>query len=90
MASLTQDVRNFIEETFFVMELQQGNDPDFGNDDMFLANGIIDSNGVLEVVSWMEEKFDIKIHDEELNPGCLGSINNMVATIERKQKEGAQ
>lgn len=85
--STKQDVRNFIEETFFITELQFDQDVEFADSDMFLDNGIIDSTGVLEVIAWMEETYDIKILDEELTPTHLGSVDNMVVTIERKLAE---
>ena len=46
--------------------------------------GIIDSTGVLELVDFLEEKFEIKIEDEELVPDNLDSINKISKFIQRK------
>ena len=40
--------------------------------------GVIDSTGVLELVGFLEEHFDIRIADEELVPENLDSIDNIV------------
>ena len=55
-----------------------------GDDDSFLEKGIIDSTGVLELVSFLEETFNIKIEDEELVPDNLDSINKITTFIQKK------
>jgi len=47
-------------------------------------NGIVDSTGVLEIVDFLEEKFGIKIEDDELVPDNLDSINKMSKFVQRK------
>jgi acyl carrier protein len=47
-------------------------------------NGIVDSTGVLEVVDFLEEKFGIKIEDDELVPDNLDSIKKMSKFVQRK------
>ena len=46
--------------------------------------GIVDSTGVLEIVDFLEEKFGIKIEDDELVPDNLDSINKMSKFVQRK------
>ena len=57
---------------------------DFGDDDSFLENGIIDSTGVLELVMFLEETFNIKVDDEEIVPDNLDSINNIKRYLQKK------
>jgi len=57
------------------------------DDRSFLDEGIIDSTGILELVSYLEEEFGIRIEDEELVPENLDSINNVVAYLERKMEQ---
>jgi len=45
---------------------------------------IVDSTGVLEIVDFLEEKFGIKIEDEELVPDNLDSILKMSEFVKRK------
>ncbi|WP_233490222.1 acyl carrier protein [Thiocapsa marina] len=55
------------------------------NDDSFLDKGIIDSTGILELVTFLEQEFGIQIADEELLPENLDSIDRLVNFIHRKQ-----
>lgn len=50
-----------------------------------LENGIIDSLGVLDLVSFVEEAFTITVSDEELIPGNFQTIERLTAFIERKR-----
>lgn len=45
---------------------------------------IVDSTGVLEIVDFLEEKFEIKINDDELVPDNLDSIKKMSDFVKRK------
>lgn len=72
-------IRTFIVENFLF-----GNADGLEDDTSFLEEGIIDSTGVLELVTFLEEAFNIKVDDEELTPENLDSIDNVTAFIERK------
>lgn len=54
------------------------------DDDSFLEKGIIDSTGVLELVSFIEETFNFRVEDEELIPDNLDSLNRVTAYITKK------
>ncbi len=55
------------------------------NDDSFLAEGILDSTGIMEVVSFLEETFDIKVEDEEMVPDNMDSIDSLNQYINKKK-----
>jgi len=55
------------------------------DDDSFLDKGIIDSTGVLELVSFIEETFNLRVEDEELIPNNLDSLNKLASYITRKK-----
>ena len=74
-------MRDFIVENF----LFGNKDATLGDEDSFLQKGLIDSTGILEVVSFIEEKFGIKVEDEELLPENLDSIRRLADFIGRKQ-----
>jgi acyl carrier protein len=74
-------IRNFIIETFLFGSSESA----LGDDDSFLESGIIDSTGVLELVSYVEEEFEIEVKDEELVPENFDSLNKLVGYIERKK-----
>ena len=79
MSDIRKKVRAFIVENFLF-----GDENGVKDDTSFLDEGIIDSTGILEMVSFLEEEFGITVGDEELVPENLGSINNVVAYLERK------
>jgi acyl carrier protein len=80
MVSIEHEIRRFIVDNFLFGE----EDFKLCNDDSFLQRGIIDSTGVLELVAFLEEKYRIKIEDEELVPANLDCVNDLVRFIDRK------
>lgn len=79
----TQQIRSFIQETFLF-----GNTPSLGDGDSFLDGGILDSTGVLQLVSFLEETFHIKVEDDEMIPDNLDSITSVASFLFRKQNIG--
>ncbi len=73
-------LREFIKNNFLL-----GKDNGLKDEDSFMGKGIVDSTGILEVVSFVEETFALKIPDEDLLPDNLDSINNLVVYITKKQ-----
>lgn len=64
-------------KTFIVDNFLFGNFEGLNDDTSFLDEGIIDSTGVLELVTFLEEAFSIIIADEDLIPENLDSVNNI-------------
>ena len=80
MSDIVQKIRQFIFDNF----LFDAGEEDLGNDDSFLEQGVIDSTGVLELVEWLEETFEITVEDEELVPENLDSVNLLARFITGK------
>ncbi len=76
---MKEKIKAFIIENFLF-----GDDSELTDEISFLEEGIIDSTGILELVNFLEEEFEITVDDEELVPENLDSINNVVAYLERK------
>lgn len=72
-------IKAFIVENFLF-----GADNGLRDQTSFLDEGIIDSTGILELVDFLEQEFDITIEDEELMPENLDSIINVDNFITRK------
>ena len=53
--------------------------------DSFLDTGVIDSTGILELITFIEDTFGLEVADEEMVPQNLDSIDNVVQFIRRKQ-----
>lgn len=79
--SVEQQVRDYILENYLFTDEQSA----LNNSDSFLEKGILDSTGILEVIYFIEEDFDIKVEDEEMIPENLDSVDRVVAFIGRKQ-----
>jgi acyl carrier protein len=87
MDSIRQDVRNFITSNFM---FGQGGD-DLADDQSFLETGVIDSTGVLELISFLEQQFGIAVEDQEVVPANLDSVAQLVSFVQRKKAAlGAQ
>lgn len=57
------------------------------SDDMsFLQEGILDSMGILEIILFLEERFQVHVAEDEMVPQNLDSIDNLLDYIERKKK----
>ncbi len=76
-------VKEFIIENFLF-----GDADKIKEDTSFLESGIIDSTGILELVSFLEEAYGIIFSDEELIPENLDSLINIAQFIERKTNSG--
>ena len=74
-------IRSFITDTFFV--------DDFADDDSFLQTAIIDSTGMMQLVAFLEQTFEIKIADSELVPENLDSLANACRFVDRKRSHVA-
>ena len=75
-----EKIRNYILENFLFTDDQSA----LSSKDSFMDKGIIDSTGILEVIYFLEDEFNMEVDDEEMVPENLDSVNNIVAFIARK------
>ncbi|BCW90758.1 hypothetical protein sos41_39330 [Alphaproteobacteria bacterium SO-S41] len=80
MSAVESDLRAFIAENF----MYGGDAAALPTDRSLIDEGLIDSTGVLELVSFLEEKFGLVIGDEEIVPANLDSIAAIVAFVDGK------
>lgn len=74
------ELKKFIVESFMFGQKDQT----FLDSDSFMEKGIVDSTGILELTSFIEEKYEIVIEDDEMTPDNLDSIDNLVKYISKK------
>ena len=80
MEEMRNVLRTFILENYlFTDDASALND-----DDSFLDNGILDSMGVLELMSFLEDDLSIPVEGHEVIPDNLDSINKVLAFIGTK------
>jgi len=77
--AIKTSVRDFIRENFIF-----DNDYTLKDEISFMDHGIIDSTGILELVAFLEENYEIQVEDEELIPENLDSVNNIANYLQYK------
>jgi len=80
MISLEGRIRSFIVDNFLFGEGENG----LGGEDSLLENGVIDSTGILELVAFIQQTFEIAIQDDEIIPANLDSIDKIAVFVRRK------
>ncbi len=70
-------VRQYIVDNFLYMRPGF----EFSDDDFLMGKGIIDSLGVMELIGFIEESFDVSIADEDVTEENLGSVNAIARYI---------
>jgi len=78
-------IRGFIKSNF----LFGSEDAKISDDDSFFETGIIDSTGMLELVSFVENAFGLEVADMDLIPENLDSVNKLAGFIDRKKVASA-
>ena len=78
--ALNDDLRQFVRDNFMFGEPCEG----FADDDSFIAWGIIDSTAVMELIAFLEQRYAIKLHDQDLIPDNLDSINGLARFVESR------
>lgn len=85
LSSVAPTVRQFIVSNFLY-----GQERSFKDDDSFMAEGIVDSTGVLQLVAFLEETYGITVEDEELIPENMDSISHVSAYLARNIRTRAE
>jgi acyl carrier protein len=77
-------IRDFLARNFLFSD--QGFD--YEDSASLLGEGIIDSMGIIELVSFVEQKFAIPVADEELLPENFDSVSSLSAFVSRRLGAG--
>jgi acyl carrier protein len=85
MDTLVSEIKDFIVTNFL---FGQSSDT-LTEDQSFLESGIIDSTGMLELVSFVEQRYGISVADRELLPENLDSLRNISQFVARKRETAA-
>lgn len=78
---LKQSIRAFIETSFLFREDRGG----LTDGKSLLGAGLINSTGILELVTYLESAFGLVVLDEEIVPENLNSVDQIAAYVIRKQ-----
>ena len=80
MSPIETEVRQYVSDKLLFGRTEV----ELKGDTSFLESGIIDSTGVLELVSFLEEQFKVKVDDEDLIPANLDSVDAIIRFVESK------
>lgn len=78
--SVENQIKDYILENFLFTD----NGYDLPEEASFLEEGIVDSTGVLELVMFVEECFDIVVDDEDIVPENFDSVGRLAAFVRQK------
>lgn len=56
----------------------------FSDDDSLWNEGVLDSIGMIELISFIEKEFNIKVENDDLTPDNFDSINRISGYISLK------
>lgn len=82
--SVEHDVREFLTLNFPL----SGDAFAFGAADSLIGVGAIDSTGVLELIEFIEERYEIQVPDSEVLPENLDSIEAIARYVTTKRAAG--
>lgn len=75
---IEQEIRNYLTEEFLF-----GRSENLNEDTPLLGN-VIDSQGVIELVSFVQQRFKIEIADDDVTTDNLATLKTVVALVESK------
>jgi acyl carrier protein len=82
--NLESEIRKFITENM----LFSADGFNYDDNDSLLEAGIVDSIGVMELVTFLDKTFKITVPPEDISPDNFDSINRLANYIRLKQGTG--
>jgi len=83
--AIENQIRNFLSHHF-----PSARKKELGCREALLENGIVDSLGILDLVTFIEGKFAIAVADDELTPDNFYSIEKIALFVESKRPDSAE
>lgn len=77
-----QTITNFIVDEFLPDVPAESLAADYD----LLAGGVIDSLGLLKVIAWLEDRFDVVVDDIEIAPDNFRTVADMNAFIQNTRR----
>lgn len=77
-------IRDYIYEKFPMAKKRR-----LGSEASLLEGGIVDSIGILDIVTFIEQAFGVQVSDEDLLPENFGSIAAIAGFVQQKLEPAA-
>lgn len=78
--NIRAEIEHFVLNNLLIGNNKTKIDPD----ESLIADGIIDSLALLQLIAFIEEQFAITVEDDEVVPENFQTINMMSSLVERK------
>ena len=79
MQNVQHEIRQFVIDNFLF-----GQGAQLKDEESFLDGGIIDSTGVLQLVGFLEQRYEITIDNTDLVPDNLDSVDRVARFVQQK------
>ena len=76
-----EKIRSIIEDNLRIFD----SDVKFSDDDHIFRKGFVDSLFAVKLLAFLEQEFDIKIGNEDLNIENFHSVNQIISFVENKK-----
>jgi acyl carrier protein len=83
-----QDVKTVVRK-FLLDNFVMGDDVAIDDDASFMEGHILDSTGFIELITFLEETFGVKVEDEEILPENFDSLVSIEGYLRRKRTQRA-
>jgi len=80
---IEQEIRNYLTEEFLFGRSETL------NEDTSLLGNVIDSQGVIELVAFVQQRFNIEVLDEDVTTENMATLKTLVALVESKLRSKA-
>jgi acyl carrier protein len=80
--NIIEEVKNFLYDENLKRQFKI-----LGNTDSLLENGIIDSVKMLELIAFLEEKYSIKVDDDDLYPENFDTLDSIQDYVRRRMND---
>ncbi len=78
--AVREEIRSYVLDNYLFTDDQSK----LEDDNSFLETGILDSNGVMEIIFFLEDEYGVAISQEEMIPENLDSVSRIVKFVEAK------
>lgn len=76
-----EKIRSIIEDNLKIFD----SDVEFSDEDHIFRKGFVDSLFAVKLLAFLEQEFDIKIGNEDLNIENFHSVNKIISFLENKK-----
>jgi acyl carrier protein len=84
------EIKNLIREALITELKENGFHKNIGDDESLIEAGIMDSLGILILLSILQDRFNITLNENDLNENMFMSINTITQFVEDKLAEQGQ